>query len=135
MQALRQWGPLIGRILMAIIFIQAGIGKIGGFEQTVGYIASKGLPLPQIGAIIAIIVEIGGGVLLVLGWRMCWAAGILFIFTAATALFFHNFWAMPPEQVQMQSINFFKNLAIMGGLLYMVVYGSGPMGMDSKRHT
>lgn len=133
MDALKHYGPLVGRILLAIIFLLAGINKITGFEGTVGYIASTGLPLPEVGAIIAIVVEVVGAVMLILGWRVCWAAGALFIFTAATAVLFHNFWAMPPEQVQMQMISFLKNLAIMGGMLYVIVYGSGPLSLGNKQ--
>ena len=119
-----------GRILIALIFIKSGFGKITGFEGTVGYIASKGLPLPQIGAIIAIIVELGGGILLVVGWKARWAAAAMFVFTAAATLIFHNFWAVPPAEVQNQTINFMKNVSMLGGLLYVVVYGSGPLSAD-----
>lgn len=133
MDALKNYGPLVGRILLALIFLMAGFNKIGGFEGTAGYIASKGLPLPELGAVIAIVVEIGGAIMLIIGWRVCCAAGALFIFTAATAIFFHNFWAMPADQVQMQMISFMKNLSIMGGLLYVLVYGSGPLSLDSKK--
>ena len=74
---------LVGRILLAAIFIKSGFGKITGFEGTVGYIASKGLPLPQIGAIIAILVELGGGILLAIGFKARWAALAIAIFTLA----------------------------------------------------
>src|SRR3954471_19609675 len=93
MDALHRYGPLVGRLLIASIFVFSGFGKITGFEGTVGYIASKGLPLPQLGAIAAIIVELGGGILLILGWKTRWAAAAMMIFTLAAAMIFHNFWA------------------------------------------
>ena len=130
MTALNRYGPLAGRILIALIFVFAGFGKISGFEGTVGYIASKGLPLPQLAAIGAILVELGGGIMLVLGWKTRWAAAAILIFTALAALIFHNFWAAPPDQAQNQMIHFMKNLAIMGGLLFVVIHGSGPISMD-----
>jgi putative oxidoreductase len=130
MRALNLYGPLAGRILMAVIFIFAGYGKITGFESTVGYIASKGLPLPQLAAIGAIIVELGGGILLVLGWQTRLVAAALFIFTAMTALFFHNFWAVPPDQAQNQMIHFMKNISMMGGQLFVVVHGAGALSLD-----
>lgn len=125
MNALNQFGPLLGRILIALIFVMAGFNKITGFEGTVGYIASKGLPLPEMLAIGAIIVELGGGLMLIAGWYTRWAAAAIFIFTAMTAVLFHNFWAMPPEEAQNQMISFMKNISIMGGLLYVMVYGNG----------
>jgi uncharacterized membrane protein len=86
MNALSHYGPLAGRILIAAIFVFAGLGKVTGFEGTVGYIASKGLPLPQLAAIGAILVELGGGIMLVLGWKTRWAAAALFLFTGLAAL-------------------------------------------------
>ena len=130
MNALNHYGPLAGRILIALIFIFAGFGKITGFEGTVGYIASKGLPFPQLAAIGAIIVELGGGIMLVLGWKTRLAAAALLIFTGLAALFFHNFWALTPDQAQNQMIHFMKNLAMMGGILFVVIHGGGPLSLD-----
>lgn len=132
MNALNQFGPLIGRTLIALIFVWSGFGKITGFEGTVGYIASKGLPLPQLAAIGAIIVELGGGILLILGWKARWAAAAILVFTALAALLFHNFWAMPPEQAQSQMIQFMKNISMMGGLLFVVIHGSGALSADGR---
>jgi len=130
MNALNRYGPLAGRILIALIFVFAGFGKIPGFEGTVGYIASKGLPLPQLAAIGAIIIELGGGVMLVLGLKTRWAAAALFLFTGLAALIFHNFWAASPDQAQNQMIHFMKNIAIMGGLLFVVIHGGGALSLD-----
>jgi putative oxidoreductase len=130
MNTVQKFGPLAGRILLGLIFVLSGFGKLTGFGGTVGYIASKGLPLPQILAGIALVVELGGGLLLILGWKARWAAAALAIFTVLAALLFHNFWTMPPEQVQNQTIHFLKNLSIVGGLLYVVTYGSGPLAVD-----
>src|SRR4051812_19642941 len=130
MDALNRYGPLVGRLLIAAIFVFSGFGKITGFEGTVGYIASKGLPLPQLGAIAAIIVELGGGILLVLGWKARWAAAAMLLFTLAAAVIFHNFWAVPPDMAQNQMIHFMKNICMAGGLMYVVVFGSGPLSID-----
>jgi putative oxidoreductase len=132
MNSLNRYGPLVGRILIAAIFVFAGFGKITGFEGTVGYIASKGLPLPQLAAIGAILVELGGGIMLVLGWKTRVAAMALFLFAGLTALIFHNFWALSPDQAQNQMIHFMKNLAIMGGLLFVMAHGSGPFSLDKS---
>ena len=133
MEIVRMYGPLVGRILLALIFIKAGFGKLTGFDGTVGYIQSVGLPAPQLAAVVAIIVELGGGILLVIGWKARWAAAALFIFTLLAGIFFHAFWSSPADQVMMQQIQFMKNLGIMGGMLYVVVYGSGPLSVDKNR--
>lgn len=130
MEALNRFGPLVGRILVALIFVLSGFNKITGFEGTVGYIASKGLPLPQLAAIAAIVVELAGGLMIVAGWRARWGAAALFVFTAVAAFIFHAYWAVPPEQAGNQMIHFMKNLSMMGGLLYVLVYGSGPLSVD-----
>jgi putative oxidoreductase len=132
MNVLNRYGSLIARILIALIFILSGFSKITGFDGTVGYIASKGLPLPQLLAIGAILVELGGGLMLVLGWKARWAAAAMLIFTTLAALIFHNFWAVPPDQMQNQMIHFMKNLSIIGGLLYVVVHGSGQLSLEKK---
>lgn len=128
-----KFGPLIGRILIAALFIPAGIGKIGGFAGTAGYIASKGLPLPQLGAVLAIVVEVGVAAALLVGWRTRWAALILALFTLAAGFIFHNYWAVPADQQMMQSINFWKNVAIAGGLLFVAAHGAGAFALDRQR--
>jgi len=130
MDTVRKFGPLVGRILLALIFIISGFGKIMGFDATLGYISSAGLPFAQLSAIAAIVVELGGGILLVVGWKARWAAAALFLFVLVAALYFHAFWASPPDQAMMQQIQFLKNLAIMGGMLYIMAYGSGPYSVD-----
>lgn len=133
MDTLNRYGPLVGRILIALIFVVSGFGKITGFEGTVGYIASKGLPLPEFAAMAAVIIELGGGLMVVFGWKARWAAAAMFVFTAVAALIFHNFWAVPAAQSQNQMIHFMKNVSMLGGLLYVIVYGSGPLSVDSSR--
>jgi len=131
-EALCRFGPLAGRILLGLIFILEGFGKITGFHSTVGYIDAHGLPMPQIAAIIAIVVELGGGIMIAIGWKARWAAAALFIFILVASVVFHAFWAVPPEQVRLHNIMFMKNIAIMGGMLYLMVHGSGPMSVDKK---
>ena len=132
-EAVKIYGPLAGRILLASLFVISGIGKISGFEGTVGYIASKGLPLPQLAAVAAIVVELGAGILLVIGWQARWAATALFLFLIPTTLLFHNFWAYDGSQAQMQQIQFMKNLSIMGGMLYIMAFGAGAFGIDGRK--
>ncbi|WP_341702289.1 DoxX family protein [Ferrovibrio sp.] len=132
MSFIEKFGPVAGRILIALLFIPAGISKLGGFSGTVGYIASKGIPLPQVAAAGTIVVEIAVAAALLVGFKARYAALILGLFTLAAAVIFHNFWAVPAEQVMMQQINFFKNLAIVGGLLFVAAFGAGPLSLDSR---
>ena len=123
---------LVGRILLAVIFIISGIGKITGFDGTVGYIASKGLPMAQLVAIATIAVEVGGGILLAIGYKARWAALALAVFTLLAAIIFHNFWAVEAAQKMNQQINFLKNLAITGGMLMVFAFGPGRMSVDKS---
>jgi len=125
-----QTAALVGRILLALIFITSGFTKITGFDGTVGYIASKGLPLPQVGAIIAILCELGGGILLAIGYKARWAALALAIFTLAAAILFHNYWAVEAAQKMGQQINFWKNISITGGMLLAFAFGPGRYSVD-----
>ena len=123
---------LVGRLMVAYLFIPAGIGKLMGFAGTVGYITSAGLPLPQVGAVIAIIVELGLGIALLLGFKTRIVAIAMAVFTVAAALFFHKFWAVPDAMKMMQTINFNKNIAIAGGLLVIAAFGPGRLSIDNK---
>lgn len=124
---------LVGRLLLAALFLPAGIAKIGGFAGTAGYIASVGLPLPQVAAAIAIIVEIGGGIALIAGFGTRFAALALAVFTVVASVFFHNYWALPAEQQMMQQLMFFKNIAVVGGLLTLAAWGAGSWSLDGRR--
>lgn len=126
---------LIGRVLMASLFIPAGWSKIGGFAGTVGYIASKGLPVPELLAALAIAAELGLGLLLLVGFKARWAAFGLAIFVAVITPIFHNYWAMPEAQQMMQKLNFTKNIAILGGLLVLSAFGPGALSVDGRKRT
>ena len=120
--------PLLGRILIGVPFILSGLSKLAAHDATVGYIGSVGLPFPQLGWLIAIIVEMGGGALLVIGYRARLVALVVALFALATALAFHRNFA---DQNQM--IHFLKNVMLVGGLLQIVYFGAGPLSIDSSR--
>lgn len=121
-----------GRILLALLFLDSGFAKIGGFAGTAGYIASKGLPMSQVLAAAALAVEVLGGLMLVLGWKARWAAAALAGFTIVVTLIFHSYWAMPEAQQAMQKLMFLKNLAVTGGLLTVVAFGAGRWSVDQR---
>jgi len=119
--------PLLGRILIGVPFLMSGLGKIGAYDRVVGMIAAAGLPLAPLGWVIAIAVEIGGGLLLIAGFRVRPAAFVMAAFTLAAAIFFHRNFA---DQNQM--IHFLKNIMLIGGLLNIVYFGAGPLSLDNR---
>jgi putative oxidoreductase len=126
---LEQYGPLIGRILLSVIFILAGLHKITGFESTAGYMASKGLPMVNVLLVLTIIIELGGGLLILVGYQARWAATAIFLFLIPVTLIFHPFWSFTGQEATQNFQSFFKNLAIMGGMVYLMVHGSGPLSL------
>lgn len=133
LQSLQTPLSLVGRLLLALLFLPAGLSKISGFAGTVGYIASSGMPLPTVSAVVAIVIEVGAALALVVGWQTRWAALLLALFTLVASFFFHNFWALPADQAFMQQLMFFKNIAVVGGLLTLAAWGAGALSMDAKR--
>ena len=125
---------LFGRLALAALFLPAGLSKIGGFEGTVGYINSVGLPLASLAAVIAIVVEIGGGLALITGLFTRSAALVLAAFTAVATMSFHAYWAVPAEQAFMQQLMFYKSLGVIGGLLVLAAHGGGAWALGGKRH-
>jgi putative oxidoreductase len=133
MNALQNPLALIGRILLAILFVPAGFGKIAGFAGAVGYSTAMGLPLPTVGVAIALVIELFGGLALLIGYRTRIAAIALAVFTLVASFFFHAYWALPAEQQMMQQLMFFKNIAITGGLLAFAAFGAGALSLDARR--
>ena len=124
---------LIGRLLLAWLFLPAGISKISGFAGTVGYAASAGLPMPEIGTAVGLVVEIVGGLALIVGFGTRWAALALALFTLVASFFFHNYWALPADKQMMQYLMFYKNIAVVGGLLVLAAFGAGAWSLDARR--
>jgi putative oxidoreductase len=124
---------LLGRALIALLFIPSGWSKLTGFAGTVGYISRKGLPLPEVAAAIALAVELGLGILLLIGFKTRWTALLMAIFTIVITFIFHNYWAVDAAQVMSQKLNFYKNLAIAGGMLGFAAFGAGAYSVDGSR--
>lgn len=129
------WMPLIGRILLSLIFILSGFAKMTAFGGSVGYAATvfgEALATPAI--IVAILVELLGGLMLLVGFKTRLVAWILAVYTLVAALAFHNFWAYSEDLQQNQMIHFMKNLAIVGGMLFVGAFGAGKLSVDHKKH-
>ena len=124
---------LAGRVLLAALFLPAGISKLTGFAGTVGYISSVGLPLPAVGAALALVVEIVGSLALLAGFGTRIAALVLAAFTLVASFFFHAYWAVPADQAFVVQLLFFKNVAVVGGLLALAANGAGGWSLDARR--
>lgn len=124
----------IGRVLFVLLFLPAGIGKITGFAGTVGYINSVGLPAPELATVVALLVEILGSLCLLAGFQTRIASIALAVFTLVATFFFHNYWAAPADQAFVAQLLFFKNIAVVGGLLILAAQGAGNWSLDAKRN-
>ncbi|UCU97494.1 DoxX family protein [Acidovorax radicis] len=124
---------LVARLLMAALFLPAGIGKLTGFAGTVGYITSVGMPMPTVAAAIAAVVEVLGSLALIFGVGTRVAALVLAFFTLVASYFFHAYWAVPADQQMITQLLFFKNVAVVGGLLALAAFGAGAWSIDGKR--
>ena len=119
--------PFAGRLLIGLPFAYSGFGKLAATGATRQFIAAAGLPFPALALAIAIAIELGGGLLLIAGYRARLVASALAVFTIATALSFHTNFA---DQNQM--IHFLKNVMITGGLLQIVAFGAGAFSHDNR---
>lgn len=128
MTGLQPLAALLGRILIAAVFLWSGYGKVTDFAGNVGYATSVNMPLPQVGVAIGAVIELLGSTLLILGYQTRLIALIMTGFAIATALFFHRDFS----QFE-QAINFMKNLSIAGGLLQIVAFGGGRYSIDARR--
>lgn len=128
MNTFQSVASVAGRILLSQIFIISGLSKVANPAGTMGYIQSVGAPLPEVAYAIALFVELGLGVALLLGYKTRLAAAGIALFTVAAAFLFHNNLAD-----QMQQIMFLKNLTIAGGLLMVVAFGAGAYSLDHRR--
>lgn len=124
---------VVGRVLLALMFILSGFDKLGNIEGTAGYIASGGLPFGSVLAVVVGLLELVGGLAIAVGFQARWAALALGLFTIAAALLFHKFWAVPAEQAFMQQLMFMKNLSIAGGMFIVAALGAGPASFDNRR--
>lgn len=123
---MKQYLPLVGRILLGLIFVMSGFSKMSGFEGTQQHMAAQGIPLTALFLVGTILVEILGGLSVIIGYKARRGAAVLFLFLIPATLIFHTNFG---DQTQM--IMFLKNLAIMGGLLLVATFGPGPYSVDA----
>ena len=124
---------LIGRILLALMFVLAGFSKLSGFNGTAGYIGSAGLPAPALLAALTIVLELGGGLALMAGLYTRWVALALGLFTLLVSFIFHPFWAVPADQAMVTNLLFMKNISVAGGMFVLAAFGAGAFSLDARR--
>lgn len=127
MNQFQPWGLLAARLMLAYIFLLSGFGKIGDFAGTAKYMASMGMPMVEVLLAATIAIELIGGIMLAVGWKARWGAWALFLWLIPVTIIFHPVWSSPGEAIQ-----FNKNLAIMGGMLYVAFCGPGRLSLDKS---
>ena len=126
---------LIGRLLVLALFLPAGLAKITGFAGTVGYFASLGIPVPTLAVVVTIAVEVLGSLALLVGYQTRLVAIVMAIFTLAASVAGHAYWAAPADQAFVAQLLFFKNMAVIGGLLVLASAGAGAFSIDGQQES
>ena len=124
--------PLAARLLMASLYLVFGARKLLAFAGTVGYFTKLGFPAPEVMVVLAIIIELGGGILLAIGFKTRWVAWLLAVFTVIAMLMAHRYWEFDGAQYANQMTHFFKNLCIIGGFMMVAAFGPGPISVDKS---
>lgn len=122
----------LARVLLALIFVMSGAGKIFSFTDTAAFMADHRMPVAPLFLVGAIVFEIVGGVLIMLGYKTRIGALMLIVFLIPTTVIFHEFWGLGGDEARAQMIHFMKNVSILGGLLLLYSHGPGPLSVDSR---
>ena len=133
-----RYGPAAGRFLITFLFLRSAFGKITGFTAVAGMMAKKGMPFAEVFLVGAIVLEIAGSLMILLGWHARVGALLLAIFLVPATVIFHNFWAIDPAQLREvvnQTNHFYKNVSILGALVFIMGMGSGALSMKPDRTT
>jgi putative oxidoreductase len=129
---LKEWGPLAGRILISLIFLMSGLGKVFQFDGQVGYAASQGVPMASAAIAVSAVIEIAAALMIILGYKARLGAAALFLWMIPVNLMMHAFWGIADQTWhQIHMIMFMKNLAMMGGMLFIISFGSGPKSLKA----
>jgi putative oxidoreductase len=126
---------LVGRILLSLVFLIAGYRKLMAVAASAGYFGKLGFPMPEVLVWIAIAVELGGAILLIVGWKTRWAAWLLALFTLIATFAAHRFWEVDAAQYANQMNHFLKNIAIVGGFIILATTGLGALSVDGRHRS
>lgn len=124
---------LVGRLMIAAIFLMSAVGnKIPKFNDVSGYMASEGVPIPQVALAGAIVFLIAGSLSVIAGFRVRFGASLLLVFLVLATYYFHDFWKFEGQEQQMQIIQFMKNLSLAGTMVFLMANGAGAMSLDAR---
>ena len=123
--------PALGRFLLALVFVYAGIRKLGAIAATIATMEKHGIPHADMLVWGAVALELGGGLALMLGFLARLAALGLFFYLAVLAVIFHPYWAFTGEAFGLERASFYGHLSMMGGMLFVVAFGAGPYSIDA----
>ena len=129
-----RYAPLLGRILVAVLFLRSGFGKIVGFSTVAAGMTKKGIPFAELLLVGAIAFEIAGGLMVLFGWKARWGALLLILFTIPVTFLYHDFWNFEGQQYGRQLTQFVKNLSILGALFFVMGMGSGPLSLEKSKN-
>lgn len=123
------------RVMLSLVFLMSAVGnKIPNFSNVANYMGSEGVPAPQVLLAGAIVFLIAGSISVIIGFKARFGGALLLVFLLLATYFFHDFWTFEDAaERQQQMIQFMKNLALMGAMLFIVANGAGPCSMDTKR--
>lgn len=131
--ALDRYAPLLARVMLSWLFLYSAYGKLTDWSGYVAYMSAKGMPFASLFLAGTIVFLLVGGVSVLVGYKARIGSLPLLVFLLPTTLIFHNFWAFDGAEQQTQLINFMKNVAIMGGVLMVTAFGSGPLSLDARK--
>ena len=123
---------LIGRVMLALVFVFAGLSKLMDPDATIAYMESSGIENISLLMYSAAVIELLGGLLLIFGYKTRVGASLLMVFLVGVTCMMHNFWAFEGAAQKEEMIHFFMNVSIFGGLLYVLCFGSGKYGFDAS---
>lgn len=132
LDSLRTPMTVAGRILLALMFVLAGFGKLMNIDGTAAYMGSAGLPASSALAVLVGLIELLGGLAIATGFLARWAALGLAVFTLVASFMFHRYWSLPADQQMMQQLLFMKNMAVAGGMLVLAALGPGPASLGKR---
>lgn len=129
-ELVQKYGPFVARVLLAQVFVISGLTKALAFGKTSAFMFNRGMPMADVLLVCAILLEVGGGLALIAGYKVRWVATAFVGFTLIATFVFHPFWAVEVGRFANELNNFMKNIALMGGLIYVMVYGPGPYALE-----
>ena len=127
------WKLFLGRTLLGLLFLVAGVRQLMFYAGSVGYFGKLGFPAPEATAWLSIVIHVVGGVLLIVGWKTKWTSWLLLAMVVIATAMAHRFWEYDAAQYGNQLNHFLKNLAIIGGLLFVTAFGAGAKSVDARR--